>query len=49
MSENPSVFRWPLIGHLARCDLNCIQMFFLLFVTYFCICISVNFFDVAAL
>ena len=27
MSENPSVFRWPLIGHLARCDLNCIEMF----------------------
>ena len=48
MSENPSIFRSPLIGHLACCDLNCIQMYFLLFVTYFYICISVNFFDVAA-
>ena len=48
MSENPSVFRWPLIGHLAHCNLNCIQMYFLLFGTYFYICILVNFFDVAA-
>ena len=49
MSENPSVFRWALIGHLARCNLNCIHMYFLLFITYFYICISVIFFDVAAL